>query len=112
MSSRSRTTGLLLPVVCAAVALAACFDRVAAPPPQLAPAPRHDFMGDANWGQNNSAQSGSWDGDVIDSVRGGFPNPPQPLGPIIYPTFIRVSVSGLVRQVPRAFPGQNIVRNA
>src|SRR6476620_5554397 len=58
---------ILLATTCVAIAaltLAACFDRTTAPPPSLAPVPRHDFLGDANWGANNSAASGSYNGTI------------------------------------------------
>jgi hypothetical protein len=113
LRARSRAR-LLLAKTCvtiAALTLAACFDRTTAPPPSLTPVPRHDFLGDANWGANNSAASGSYDG-TIDLVYGGAPHAAQALGPFVYPTFITANVSGQVRQVPGAVQGQNIVREA
>jgi hypothetical protein len=98
-------------VAIAVVTLAACFDRTTAPPPALAPVPRHDFLGDGDWGANNSAASGSYDG-TIDRVYGGAPPAAQALGPIVYPTFITANVSGQVQQVPGAVQGSNIVREA
>ena len=114
-ASRARVRAkVLLATTCVAIAaltLAACFDRTTAPQPTLAPVPRHDFLGDANWGANNSLASGSYDG-TIDRVYGGAPPAAQALGPIIYPTFITANVSGQVRQVPGALQGSNIVREA
>lgn len=114
-ASRARTHARVLlattSVAIAALTLAACFDRATAPSPSLAPVPRHDFLGDANWGANNSLASGSYDG-TIDRVYGGAPAAAQALGPIVYPTFITANVSGQVRQVPGAVQGSNIVREA
>lgn len=58
----------------------ACFDRSTAPVPSLVPVPRHDFVGDPNWGTNNSLASGSYEG-TIDPVYGGAPAAATPLGP-------------------------------
>lgn len=92
----------------AAITLAACYDR-ATGPSRIAPIPRHDFLGDADWGVRNSTTTGSYDG-VIDSVFGGAAAGPNQ-GAFPYPTFVRVRVAGTVRQVPGALPGDNIVRN-
>lgn len=92
------------------VTLAACFDRSTAPPPALAPAPRHDFLGDPNWGANNSVSGGTYDG-IVEQVYGSAPMGPV-IGPFVYPTFVTMNVAGQVRQVPGALQGSNIVREA
>jgi hypothetical protein len=74
----------------------------------VVPIPRHDFLGDANWGVNNSTAAGSWDG-TIDPVWGNAPAGPYQ-GTFPYPTFVQVTVTGTVTQVPGALPGQGIVR--
>jgi hypothetical protein len=108
--ARRRAAALLATVGFGVVVLvlSACFDRATAPP-SIAPVPRHDFVGDANWAVNKSLAAGSYEG-TIDNVYGGAAPGPT-LGPFVYPTFIVATVAGQVRQVPGALQGDNIVRD-
>jgi hypothetical protein len=83
----------------AALALSSCRDVVSPLAPPLVPHARpRGFVGDADWGAQESSASGNYDG-MIDSVYGGAAPLTTPTGTFPHATIIVVHTSGTVQQV-------------